>query len=114
MKVVEIQFTPWGKSYDFNGEDSALKVNDFVIVKTELGTELGKVISTREINDNDPTTAEIKPIFRKANSSDLLKIKERGGQKKEALSFMFHTLAFLFVEAIIIFVILISYNFLVS
>ncbi|PIS40799.1 MAG: hypothetical protein COT26_01435 [Candidatus Kerfeldbacteria bacterium CG08_land_8_20_14_0_20_43_14] len=36
------------------------------------------------------------------------------GQKKEALSFMFHTLAFLFVEAIIIFVILISYNFLVS
>jgi len=85
MKVVEIQFTPWGKSYDFNGEDSALKANDFVIVKTELGTELGKVISTREINDNDPTVAEIKPIFRKANSSDLLKIKERGGQKKEAL-----------------------------
>lgn len=36
------------------------------------------------------------------------------GQKKEALSFMFHTIAFLFVEAIIIFVILISYNCLMS
>lgn len=85
MKVVEVQFTPWGKFYDFNGEDSALRANDFVVVKTDLGTEIGKIINVREINNGDPSAAEIKPIFRKANSSDLLKVKERGSQKKEAL-----------------------------
>jgi cell fate regulator YaaT (PSP1 superfamily) len=86
MKVIEIQFTPWGKIYDFLGGDCVLNINDSVIVKTELGTELGKITGIKKIEDGDPALEEIKPIFRKANSSDYLKIKERNSQKKEVLN----------------------------
>jgi cell fate regulator YaaT (PSP1 superfamily) len=89
MKVVEVQFTPWGRIYDFDAGEAALGVDDFVVVKTELGVEMGKVVGKKELGEKDLAEAklEIKPIFRKANTADLAKFKEKDGQKKEALSF---------------------------
>jgi len=88
MKIVEIQFTPWGRIYDFDAGDSALGTGDFVVVKTDLGVEMGKVVGTKDLEAKEIETAKlkIKPIFRKANTADMIKLKEKEGQKKEALT----------------------------
>ena len=45
MKVAEIQFAPWDKKYFFSCDSVKLKLKDSVIVKTEIGTEVGKVVN---------------------------------------------------------------------
>ena len=85
MRVVEVQFTPWGKSYDFDASRSELKIGDFVIVRTDLGTEMGKVISMKEREKKEESGKEIKPILRKATVSDIEKAKEKEKQKDDVL-----------------------------
>jgi len=88
MHIVEVQFTPWGRIYDFDAGETKVEVDDFVIVKTDLGTEIGKVVGVKEADRNESADVkiEIKPIFRRATTADMLKLKEKEGQKGEALS----------------------------
>lgn len=88
MKIVEVQFTPWGRVYDFDAGDLNLPVGDFVVVKTDLGVEMGKIVGIKEIDAKEIEAAkiEIKPIFRKASTADKEKLKEKEGQKEEALT----------------------------
>lgn len=93
MRVVQIQFTSWDKIYNFDPADSVLLVGDYVIVKTELGTEIGKVIGFKDLAVPDKENKkeenqerEIKPILRKATTTDLEKAPDEK-QKKEALVF---------------------------
>lgn len=83
MKVIEIQFTSWSKPYWFDPEDHELKVGDCVIVKTELGLEMGKVLNFKEIGEEN--RGGIKPILRKANLSDIEKVAEKNKHKDGAL-----------------------------
>jgi len=87
MRVVEVQFTPWGRIYDFDVGELPVDINDFVIVKTDLGTEMGKVVGIKEMDEKEIEAAkiEIKPIFRKATTSDMQKFAEKAKQKKGAL-----------------------------
>lgn len=68
MKVIQIKFNSWDKAYDFDPADLRLEFGDSVIVKTELGLELGKVVGFKDV---EKTEAEIKPILRKADNDDL-------------------------------------------
>lgn len=88
MRIVEVQFTPWGRIYDFDAGEYTIPVGDFVIVKTELGVEMGKVVGAKEVDAKEIEAAkiEIKPIFRKANTADTIKFREKEEQKKEALA----------------------------
>ncbi|MFH1582717.1 MAG: regulatory iron-sulfur-containing complex subunit RicT, partial [Candidatus Falkowbacteria bacterium] len=83
MKVIQVQFSPWDKRYNFDPADLTINVGDQVIVKTELGLELGKVVgfqdvpdakikSKAEIEDGKPAI-EIKKIIRKVEPVDLKK-----------------------------------------
>ena len=79
MRVALIQFSPWDKSYHFDPRDLAIKTGDKVIVKTDMGQELGEVIGFTEIDlEKAPTdesgSREIKPITRKANEGDIEKV----------------------------------------
>lgn len=87
VRVVEVQFTSWGRIYDFDAGESKIDVGDFVVVKTDLGTEVGKVVGIKEVSKSEIEAAEIeiKPIFRKATTADMEKFKEKEGQKKKAL-----------------------------
>ena len=38
MRIIEIQFTPWSKKYYFKSDDESLKLGDYVVVETELGS----------------------------------------------------------------------------
>ncbi len=83
MKIVEIQFTSWSKPYWFDPKNHELKVGDYVIVKTELGLEIGKVLNFKETGEENKR--DIKPILRKANLSDIEKVEEKNKHKDEAL-----------------------------
>lgn len=90
MKLAQIKFSPWDKTYNFNSHATQLKVGDKVIVKTEIGLEIGQVVGLTDI-EPFPGTEEkvdgnsgIKPILRQANANDIRKMQEKELRKKEA------------------------------
>lgn len=93
MKVVQIQFTHWDKKYNFDPVDSILAVGDYVVVKTELGMEIGKVVGFKDLpapselsKQESEESIKIKPILRKATTTDLEKIPNQK-QKDKALEY---------------------------
>ena len=89
MKIAQIQFAPWDKIYNFKADDLKLKRGSYVIVSTELGDELGKIVF---IEDREPRADELaggekflKPIKRLANASDLGRMASEE-KKTEALT----------------------------
>lgn len=101
MRILEIQFTPWYKKYYFKSNEESLKLGDYVVVETELGTELGEIKSFKteeEVskifqengNGKERSTSfitEIKPIARKATSQDLDKVRENEAHYDESFNF---------------------------
>jgi len=102
MKVVQIKFAPWDKEYSFDPNNLSIVLGDYVIVKTELGKEIGRVVSFGEVDKTDVAEVElaeetnnhkekkekreIKPIIRKASSLDIKKLPS-AKEKKEALDY---------------------------
>lgn len=95
MKIAQIQFSPWDKAYNFSFEENEMDVElkDMVVVKTELGMEIGRVVKILDEDDfkqeeekKDFDMSKIKPILRMANQGDLDKIPGKK-EKDEALSF---------------------------
>ncbi len=82
MKIIDVQFTPWGKRYWFDPQEHELKVGDCVIVKTEIGIELGRVKAIKEI-EQDKIDKPVKPITRKATLSDIEKIEKKNKYKEK-------------------------------
>lgn len=64
MKVVQIQFSPWDKIYNFSSNNLNLEAGDKVVVKTELGVELGEVVGFLPM-DEEEYNNEIKKIRKK-------------------------------------------------
>jgi cell fate regulator YaaT (PSP1 superfamily) len=85
MTVAEIQFAPWDRTYWFAYEGHNLDLGDYVIVRTELGTEMGVVIGFKEVTGGEKKR-EIKNIIRKANLSDLEQSQERNKRRAEAVN----------------------------
>jgi cell fate regulator YaaT (PSP1 superfamily) len=68
MKIVQIQFSPWDKTYSFSLADQIkADIGDFVIVDTELGEELGKIVSFIFEAAKDQ---ELKAVLRLASLED--------------------------------------------
>jgi cell fate regulator YaaT (PSP1 superfamily) len=105
MLIARVQFTPWDKTYYFSIGDLDLKNGDKVIVKTELGTDIGQILEIKEIsneeldtflnqkkniitdensnNENsDEEKRELKPIIRKAGRTDLDKMPDKQEKQK--------------------------------
>lgn len=85
MRVVQVQFSSWDKKYNFDTGEVEVKIGDQVIVKTELGFELGKVMGYLETPDteDEETAPEIKKIIRKAGPADLKKLPDEQQKKKD-------------------------------
>lgn len=102
MKVAQVQFVPWDKTYFFSLNDFEVEKGARVIVKTELGTELGEVISFSDVDEkkyvfledgetetsteSETTKKVLKPILRIANEYDLEKVPN-WEEKKTALEY---------------------------
>ena len=81
MIIAQVQFAPWDKVYNFSAGNLELSSGDYVIVKTELGVELGKIVKIFKEEAAGKDGREIKPILRKAEYDDVAKIP--GPDKKE-------------------------------
>lgn len=99
MRVVQIKFAPWDKEYSFNPGKLTLVMGDYVIVKTDLGKEIGQVVDFGEVDETDAQETEItgedkdkdekreiKSIIRKTTSLDLKNLPSPK-EKKEALDY---------------------------
>ena len=72
-KIIGVQFHPWDRIYDFDAKDLDFKKGDQVVVKTELGQEVGVISYIQEKEEKD-LELPLKPILRKVNLEDLKKI----------------------------------------
>lgn len=85
MNIIQVQFAPWDKVYDFLDSNIDLKTGDYVVVDTELGKELGKVVSCENKNKNEEDES-LKKVIRKASFDDVsLALNE--DKKEEAMRF---------------------------
>lgn len=92
MLIAQVQFAPWDKVYNFSTGPLELKVGDYVIVRTELGTELGKIVSflpeaeTKIEAETETGERELKSIIKKADYDDLVQMPD-AAQKEEVMEF---------------------------
>ncbi len=85
-EIVGIRFRRAGKVYYFDPVGIDLEVNDYVIVETSRGQELGRVvIAPRQVVANE-VTGPLKPVVRKAESGDVQRTQELEDKADEALT----------------------------
>src|SRR4030042_1655581 len=84
-EVVGVRFKKAGKVYYFDPGDLKLEVNDFVVVETARGLELGHVvIAPGQVVAND-IEQPLKPVVRKAEPEDIEHARGLEEKEKEAL-----------------------------
>jgi len=84
-EVVGVRFKQAGKIYYFDPGDLNLEVNDYVVVETARGLELGHVvIAPGQVVDSEIENP-LKPVVRKADPEDIERAKQYEDKEKEAL-----------------------------
>jgi cell fate regulator YaaT (PSP1 superfamily) len=84
--IVGIRFKKAGKVYYFNPAGVELKVNDYVVVQTARGVEMGQVmIAPRQVVAAD-IIAELKPITRKASPEDVKRAQDFTAREAGAMA----------------------------
>jgi len=84
VQVVQVQFASWDKVYSFSNQNNLeLSLGQVVIVETELGLELGRVVG---FQDRLESERELKPILRLADYDDLARLPDETA-KAEALAY---------------------------
>lgn len=81
--IVYIQFEESKKAYTF-GSNIKYKVNDFVVVETIRGKEIGKVCAPTVPFDKKKVRGECKPVIRLATKYDLIQKEENVEKAVEA------------------------------
>ncbi len=85
--IVGVRFRRLGKIYFFNPQYLILKKDQFVIVDTEEGNEIGKVAIPNRSLDEDKIPKELKKVIRIANEKDLKHYEECKKKEKEAFEY---------------------------
>ena len=70
INVVGIQFKKAGKIYDFSYQDMNLKKGDKVIVETEWGEGVGKVVTIGFYQQKELKDKKLKPVTKKLSKID--------------------------------------------
>ncbi len=86
-KIVGVRFREGGKVYDFEPGHFVLSVGDYVMVKTEKGFTVGKVVTPPRRLDDDVEIPGLKKIFRLATEEDLKQYEEMLEKEKKAFDF---------------------------
>ena len=84
-EIVGVRFKRAGRVYYFDPAGIELEVNDYVVVNTARGLELGHVvIAPRQVLASE-LTEPLKPVARKAETEDVERAQELEGKEDEAL-----------------------------
>jgi cell fate regulator YaaT (PSP1 superfamily) len=84
-EIVGIRFKRAGRVYYFDPAGIELKVNDYVIVKTSRGPELGHVVIAPKQVLAEEVTEPLVPVVRKAEPEDIKRTEELDAKAEEAL-----------------------------
>ena len=76
INVVGIRFLNGGRTYFFSPGQNKTKINDYVIVETERGLQIGKVVTDIMVMPKEKVYLPLKDVIRIANKEDL-KISEK-------------------------------------
>jgi cell fate regulator YaaT (PSP1 superfamily) len=83
--IVGIRFKKAGKVYYFDPAGTELKMNDWVVVQTARGVEIGQVMITPRQVLAAEVTAELKTITRKANPEDVKRSQDYADKEAGAM-----------------------------
>ncbi len=85
-EIVGIRFKRAGRVYYFDPAGIDLEVDEYVVVKTARGLELGRVvISPKQVLASE-VTGELKPVVRRAEPEDIERAQEFEDREGEALA----------------------------
>lgn len=84
-QVVGVRFKRAGRVYYFDPTAVELNVGDWVVVETERGLEVGKVVIAPKQVLSSEITEPLKPVLRLASEQDLRQREEFKAKEKEAL-----------------------------
>ena len=85
-EIVGIRFKKAGRVYYFDPAGIDLEVNDYVVVETTRGPELGRVvISPKQVLASE-IAGPLKPVVRKAEPEDVSRVQELDSKVEEALA----------------------------
>ena len=87
---ISVRFENNNKSYYFSCDTNALSVDDYVIVETTIGKEIGRVAVGPKPMSGLNFDKEIKPILRRAVKSDLV-LKEENKKLADEAARIFTT-----------------------
>lgn len=83
-QIVGVRFKPVGKIYHFNPAGLKIQKDDFVIVETSRGMELGKVVVAEKEISPEHINKPLKDVVRIATADDLKIAEENKKKEKEA------------------------------
>jgi len=85
-EIVGVRFKRAGRVYYFDPAGFDLEVNDYVVVNTARGLELGQVVtSPGQVSDSE-VARPLKPVVRKAEPEDIKRAQEFEEGEREALA----------------------------
>ncbi|MBA7614079.1 hypothetical protein ES703_21340 [subsurface metagenome] len=84
-EIAGIRFKRTGRVYYFDSAGIDLEVNDYVVVKTARGLELGEVVISPKQVLSSEVTKPLKQIVRKADAEDVKRTQELEVKEREAL-----------------------------
>ncbi len=85
-EIVGVRFKKAGKVYYFDPAGFDLEVNDYVVVKTARGLELGQVVTHPEQVLDSEVGRQLKLVVRKAEPEDIKRAQEFTDREEEALA----------------------------
>jgi len=83
-KIIGVRFEQAGKLHYFDAADIPLKVNDYVVVETANGLELGKAAISSD-SEASGITESLRPVLRKAGPDDIGQARRWAGREKNVL-----------------------------
>jgi len=84
-EIVGVRFKRTGRVYYFDPAGIELDLNDWVVVETEHGVEVGRVVISPKQVLSSEITEPLKPVLRKAEEEDTRQREESEGKETEAL-----------------------------
>jgi len=85
-EIVGVRFKIAGRVYYFDPAGFDLEVNDYVVVNTARGLELGQVVTSPEQVSVGEVARPLKPVVRKAEPEDIKRAQEFEDREREALA----------------------------
>jgi len=87
-KLGEIQIAFWDRLYPcLIRDENSIEVGEKIVVKTEWGNEIGRVVSLTELKDKDKDNKDFIEFVRKVTTEDLEGLSENQNQRVEAVDF---------------------------